>query len=83
MASIHGNIDAAAEERDPENFNPSSNLRGEEFSLFPFSSQINRNGVDYDAIDLPVFTCSSRDYVRLKSDPQIFWLLGSLLIPSS
>ena len=21
---------------------------------------------DYDAIDLPVFTCSSRDYVRLK-----------------
>ncbi|KAF8974240.1 hypothetical protein BDZ97DRAFT_1945601 [Flammula alnicola] len=40
--------DAAAEERDPENFNPNSNLR------------------DYDAIDLPVFTCSSRDYVRLK-----------------
>lgn len=40
--------DAAAEERDPENFNPGSDLR------------------DYDAIDLPVFTCSSRDYVRLK-----------------
>ncbi|KDR83818.1 hypothetical protein GALMADRAFT_236220 [Galerina marginata CBS 339.88] len=40
--------DAAAEERDPDNFNPNSNLR------------------DYDAIDLPVFTCSSRDYVRLK-----------------
>ncbi|GLB33731.1 putative dynamin family protein [Lyophyllum shimeji] len=40
--------DAAAEERDPDNFNPNQNLR------------------DYDAIDLPVFTCSSRDYVRLK-----------------
>ncbi|KJA29987.1 hypothetical protein HYPSUDRAFT_196279 [Hypholoma sublateritium FD-334 SS-4] len=39
--------DAAAEERDPENFNPNHNIR------------------DYDAIDLPVFTCSSRDYVRL------------------
>jgi hypothetical protein len=23
---------------------------------------------DYDAIDLPVFTCSSRDYVRLKGE---------------
>ncbi|KAF8812373.1 hypothetical protein BYT27DRAFT_7087741 [Phlegmacium glaucopus] len=40
--------DAAAEERDPENFNPGGQLR------------------DYDAIDLPVFTCSSRDYVRLQ-----------------
>ncbi|KAF8165415.1 Dynamin family-domain-containing protein [Crassisporium funariophilum] len=40
--------DAAAEERDPDNFNPGSNLR------------------DYDAIDLPVFTCSSRDYIRLQ-----------------
>ncbi|KAG6820103.1 hypothetical protein H0H93_005415 [Arthromyces matolae] len=36
--------DAAAEERDPANFNPNQNLR------------------DYAAIDLPVFTCSSRDY---------------------
>ena len=23
---------------------------------------------DYDAIDLPVFTCSSRDYVRLQGE---------------
>jgi len=38
VASIHGNIDAAAEERDPENFNPTSNLRGEDF-FFPFSFQ--------------------------------------------
>ncbi|KAG5641399.1 hypothetical protein DXG03_005335 [Asterophora parasitica] len=45
---ILGFPDAAAEERDPDNFNPNENLR------------------DYDAIDLPVFTCSSRDYVRLK-----------------
>ncbi|KAF8076309.1 hypothetical protein FPV67DRAFT_1664591 [Lyophyllum atratum] len=40
--------DAAAEERDPDNFDPNQNIR------------------DYDDIDLPVFTCSSRDYVRLK-----------------
>ncbi|KAH7922469.1 hypothetical protein BV22DRAFT_1106623 [Leucogyrophana mollusca] len=40
--------DAAAEERDPEAFDPNVNLR------------------NYDEIDLPVFTCSSRDYVRLK-----------------
>ncbi|KAH8106194.1 hypothetical protein BXZ70DRAFT_422562 [Cristinia sonorae] len=40
--------DAAAEERDPDSFDPTVNLR------------------NYDAIDLPVFTCSSRDYVRLK-----------------
>ena len=33
---VHGNIDAAAEERDPENFNPSSNLRGEDFFLSSF-----------------------------------------------
>ncbi|KAJ2931653.1 hypothetical protein H1R20_g5445, partial [Candolleomyces eurysporus] len=43
------NLDeTAAEERDPENYDPSRQIR------------------DYDAIDLPVFTCSSRDYVRLK-----------------
>ncbi|THV08632.1 hypothetical protein K435DRAFT_883341 [Dendrothele bispora CBS 962.96] len=39
--------DAAAEERDPNNFDPTQNLR------------------NYDAVNLPVFTCSSRDYVRL------------------
>lgn len=40
--------DAAAEQRDPDGFDPTVNLR------------------DYDAIDLPVFTCSARDYVRIK-----------------
>ncbi|GJE84682.1 nuclear GTPase SLIP-GC [Phanerochaete sordida] len=40
--------DAAAEQRDPDAFDPTVNLR------------------DYDAIDLPVFTCSARDYVRIK-----------------
>ncbi|KAJ7781316.1 hypothetical protein B0H16DRAFT_1671621 [Mycena metata] len=40
--------EAAAEARDPDNFDPSIAIR------------------DYNAIDLPVFTCSSRDYVRLK-----------------
>ncbi|KAG7097036.1 hypothetical protein E1B28_004429 [Marasmius oreades] len=41
--------DAAAEKRDPDNFDPTTDLR------------------NYDAIDLPVFTCSSRDYVRLNN----------------
>ena len=40
--------EAAAEEDDPENFDPSKQIR------------------DYAKIDLPVFTCSSRDYIRLK-----------------
>ncbi|KAL6306643.1 Dynamin family-domain-containing protein [Sparassis latifolia] len=40
--------DAAAEQRDPDSFDPTVNLR------------------NYDEIDLPVFTCSARDYVRLK-----------------
>ncbi|KAJ7276327.1 hypothetical protein B0H12DRAFT_1084814 [Mycena haematopus] len=40
--------EAAAEERDPANFDPSIPIR------------------DYSAIDLPVFTVSSRDYVRIK-----------------
>ncbi|KAJ7904438.1 hypothetical protein B0H14DRAFT_3079313 [Mycena olivaceomarginata] len=40
--------EAAAEERDPANFDPSVPIR------------------DYSAIDLPVFTVSSRDYVRIK-----------------
>ncbi|KAK7061658.1 nuclear GTPase SLIP-GC [Favolaschia claudopus] len=40
--------EAAAEERDPANFDPSVAIR------------------DYEAIDLPVFTVSSRDYVRIK-----------------
>ncbi|KIY51603.1 hypothetical protein FISHEDRAFT_11570, partial [Fistulina hepatica ATCC 64428] len=39
--------DAVAEERDPDNFDPTQNIR------------------DYDAVDLPVFTASSRDYVRI------------------
>lgn len=41
--------DAAAEERNPDTFDPTVNLR------------------NYDEIDLPVHTCSARDYVRLKS----------------
>ncbi|CAL1702209.1 unnamed protein product [Somion occarium] len=40
--------DAAAEQRDPDSFDPTVNIR------------------NYDEIDLPVFTVSSRDYVRLK-----------------
>ncbi|KAF7352854.1 Nuclear GTPase SLIP-GC [Mycena venus] len=40
--------EAAAEERDPANFDPSVPIR------------------DYSLIDLPVFTVSSRDYVRIK-----------------
>ncbi|KZT43419.1 hypothetical protein SISSUDRAFT_693111 [Sistotremastrum suecicum HHB10207 ss-3] len=38
---------AAAEQNNPDTFDPSEDLR------------------NYEAIDLPVFTCSSRDYIRL------------------
>ena len=61
-------LDAAAEERDPENFNPSSHLRGRFiYSVKTSSFFLIYSTPDYDAIDLPVFTCSSRDYVRLQS----------------
>ena len=60
-------LDAAAEERDPENFNPSGHLRGKFICSVKMSSLILiYSTLDYDAIDLPVFTCSSRDYVRLQ-----------------
>ncbi|KAJ7228734.1 hypothetical protein GGX14DRAFT_414563 [Mycena pura] len=61
--------DAAAEERDPDNFDPSVALR------------------DYEAIDLPVFCCSSRDYVRIKKqvkgdgDPTCFTNVQDTGIP--
>ncbi|KAJ7068199.1 hypothetical protein C8F01DRAFT_1117262 [Mycena amicta] len=61
--------DAAAEERDPDNFDPSVSLR------------------DYQAIDLPVFCCSSRDYVRIKKqvrgdgDPTCFVSVEDTGIP--
>ena len=46
--NVHRALDAAAEARDPDNFDPTVNVR------------------DYELINLPVHTCSSRDYVRLK-----------------
>jgi hypothetical protein len=58
-------LDAAAEERDPEQFDPTVNIRGMypgKDSLIDPPYEILK---DYDAIDLPVFTCSARDYVRL------------------
>ncbi|KAI0079668.1 hypothetical protein K474DRAFT_1683062 [Panus rudis PR-1116 ss-1] len=62
--------DAAAEQRDPNNFDPTVNIR------------------DYDAIDLPVFTVSSRDYVRIKGqvkgdgDPTCFTEVKDTGIPA-
>ena len=32
--------------------------------------------VDYSAIDLPVFTCSARDYVRIKGKRHQFFLMS-------
>jgi len=48
LTAYHRLLDAAAEQKNPDTFDPSVDLR------------------DYTAIDLPVFTCSSRDYVRIK-----------------
>ncbi|KII94798.1 hypothetical protein PLICRDRAFT_86263 [Plicaturopsis crispa FD-325 SS-3] len=62
--------DANAEERNPDEFDPTVNLR------------------NYDDIDLPVFTCSSRDYVRLKhqvkgdGDPTCFSNVEDTGIPA-
>ncbi|KAG1892548.1 hypothetical protein F4604DRAFT_1699937 [Suillus subluteus] len=62
--------DAAAEERNPNSFDPTQNLR------------------NYDEIDLPVFTCSSRDYVRITGqvngdgDPSCFSNVEDTGIPS-
>jgi hypothetical protein len=50
--------DAAAEARDPENFDPTVSIR------------------NYGDIDLPVFTCSSRDCIHLKGE-----LASNLLMP--
>ncbi|KAH9844070.1 Dynamin family-domain-containing protein [Rhodofomes roseus] len=61
--------DAAAEERDPDSFDPTRNIR------------------DYSAINLPVFTCSARDYVRIKGqvkgdgDPSCFCKVEDTGIP--
>ncbi|CCM01707.1 uncharacterized protein FIBRA_03772 [Fibroporia radiculosa] len=61
--------DAAAEQRDPGNFDTTVDIR------------------NYAAIDLPVFTCSSRDYVRLKGqvkgdgDPTCFSKVDDTGIP--
>ena len=57
--------DSAAEQRDPANFDPTVNLRGT-LSLKIWAWYTHDVSIDYDAIDLPVFTCSSRDYVRIK-----------------
>ncbi|KAG2135905.1 uncharacterized protein EDB93DRAFT_1303704 [Suillus bovinus] len=62
--------DAAAEERNPNSFDPTQNMR------------------NYDEIDLPVFTCSSRDYVRITGqvkgdgDPSCFSNVEDTGIPS-
>ncbi|KAG2146754.1 hypothetical protein DEU56DRAFT_786239 [Suillus clintonianus] len=62
--------DAAAEERNPDSFDPTQNLR------------------NYDEIDLPVFTCSSRDYVRITGqvegdgDPSCFSNIQDTGIPA-
>jgi hypothetical protein len=62
-------VDSAAEERDPDSFDPSVNLR------------------DYGAIDLPVITVSSRDYVRIRGqvagdgDPNCFVGVADTGIP--
>ncbi|KAG2118858.1 uncharacterized protein F5147DRAFT_757285 [Suillus discolor] len=62
--------DATAEERDPEAFDPTQNLR------------------NYDEVDLEVFTCSSRDYVRITrridrdGDPSCFSNIADTGVPA-
>ncbi|TFK83640.1 hypothetical protein K466DRAFT_528541 [Polyporus arcularius HHB13444] len=62
--------DAEQEQKHPDTFDPSVNIR------------------DYDAIDLPVFTCSARDYVRIKGqvkgdgDPTCFTKVDDTGVPA-
>ncbi|KAG1892585.1 hypothetical protein F4604DRAFT_1700262 [Suillus subluteus] len=62
--------DTAAEEQNPDSFDPTQNLR------------------NYDEIDLQVFTCSSRDYVRITGrierdgDPSCFSNVKDTGIPA-
>jgi len=65
LCSVYHFLDAAAEERDPDSFNPNVNLRSK-FSSPSHVQDLTSIPLDYDEIDLPVFTCSARDYVRLK-----------------
>jgi len=65
--------DAAAEERDPENFDPTVNLRGNILAFVP-SYQCVDVRLDYNSINLPVFTCSSRDYIRIKGKLSSFFV---------
>jgi hypothetical protein len=58
--------DAAAEERNPDSFDPSINLRGNQSRSALFcAALIPIYIIDYSIIDLPVYTVSSRDYVRI------------------
>ncbi|RPD61950.1 hypothetical protein L226DRAFT_613292 [Lentinus tigrinus ALCF2SS1-7] len=62
--------DAEQEQKNPDTFDPTVNMR------------------DYEAIDLPVFTCSARDYVRIKGqvkgdgDPTCFTKVDDTRIPA-
>ncbi|KAI0721894.1 Dynamin family-domain-containing protein [Cerioporus squamosus] len=62
--------DAEQEQKNPDTFDPTVNIR------------------DYEAIDLPVFTCSARDYVRIKGqvkgdgDPTCFTKVDDTGIPA-
>ncbi|PIL36747.1 hypothetical protein GSI_00436 [Ganoderma sinense ZZ0214-1] len=62
--------DAEQEQKNPDNFDPTINIR------------------DYEAIDLPVFTCSARDYVRIKGqvkgdgDPTCFTKVDDTGVPA-
>jgi len=60
-------VDAEAERRDPATFDPSVNLRGTVRTFAVPISQLN-NRIDYARIDLPTFTVSARDYIRLTSE---------------
>jgi hypothetical protein len=59
----------AAMERDPDNFDPSQDARGKP-PTSSISSSVLRWIADYDAIDLPTFTVSSRDYIRITGQVQ-------------
>lgn len=63
MVALH--TDAAEEARSPETFDPSVDVRGQSISKLAFDLILTILWIDYNSIDLPVFTASARDYVRI------------------
>lgn len=73
--------DAAAETADPNQFDPEGNLRGGLPLDYNYLTKTYASLSDYDSVNLPVFTCSSRDYTRIRGmEPELTVLYNILTL---